>query len=34
MPNYREGELPGKLEPDDDDPIDEVVDPDRLEAQP
>lgn len=34
MPNYREGELPEKLEPDDDDPIDEVVDPDRLEAQP
>lgn len=34
MPNYREGELPEKLEPDDDDPIDEVVDPDRMEAQP
>ncbi|MGR0218914.1 MFS transporter [Agromyces sp. ZXT2-6] len=34
MPNYREGELPEKLEPDDDDPIDEVVDPDHLEAQP
>lgn len=34
MPNYREGELPAKLEPDDDDPIDEVVDPDRMEAQP
>ncbi|MBM7503026.1 MFS transporter [Agromyces aurantiacus] len=34
MPNYRQGELPAKLEPDDDDPIDEVVDPDRLEAQP
>lgn len=34
MPNYRAGELPEKLEPDDDDPIDEVVDPDRLEAQP
>lgn len=32
MPDYREGELPEKLEPDDDDPIDEVVDPDRLEA--
>ena len=34
MPDYREGELPAKLEPDDDDPIDEVVDPDRLEAHP
>lgn len=34
MPGYREGELPAKLEPDDDDPIDEVVDPDHLEAQP
>lgn len=32
MPNYREGELPEKLEPDDDDPIDEVVDPERQEA--
>lgn len=32
MPDYREGDLPEKLEPDDDDPIDEVVDPDRLEA--
>jgi hypothetical protein len=34
MPGYREGELPEKLEPDDDDPIDEVVDPDHLEARP
>jgi MFS family permease len=33
MPGYRAGELPEKLEPDDDDPIDEVVDPDRLEAR-
>lgn len=33
MPNYREGELPEKLEPDDDDLIDQVVDPDRMEAQ-
>ena len=32
MPGYRKGELPEKLEPDDDDPIDAVVDPDRLEA--
>ena len=32
MPDYREGELPEKLEPDDDDPIDEVVDPERQEA--
>ncbi len=32
MPNYRQGELPEKLEPDDDDPIDEAVDPDRQEA--
>jgi MFS family permease len=32
MPDYREGDLPEKLEPDDDDAIDEVVDPDRLEA--
>jgi hypothetical protein len=33
MPDHREGELPEKLEPDDD-PIDEVVDLDHLEAQP
>ncbi len=32
MPGVRKGDLPEKLEPDDDDPIDEVEDPDAVEA--